>query len=56
MKYKIKVWVPVEPSSKDDVIYTDITEALSTQLELETMQPENVYEIVPVIEGKNATV
>jgi hypothetical protein len=47
MKYRIRVYTPVE-FSPEDPVYEDITEVLAEQLNLESTQPENFYEIVQV--------
>lgn len=54
MKYRIKVWTPVA-QNENDIIFNDITEALSQQLELEAAQPQNIYEIVPILAEKETS-
>lgn len=50
MKYKIKVFIPIEDD--DPVVYESLPEVLSVQTELVFMQPENRYEIEEVEEDE----
>lgn len=50
MKYRIKVWTPVEQNNEDEEVFNDISSALSAQIELEAQQPQNIYEIVPLLD------
>jgi len=45
MKYKVRVYISIEPPEYA-YVYETLTEALSAQLNLESLQPENKYEIV----------
>lgn len=45
MKYKIKVWVPIETDISGNTIYTNRAEAIKEKINLEFMQPENKYDI-----------
>lgn len=43
MKYKIKVWIPIEDD--EETIYSSLKEAKDEVKNLELMQPENKYDI-----------
>jgi hypothetical protein len=43
MSYIIKCWIPIEP--EDPKVYKTYEEAHSDLEQLESMQPENIYEI-----------
>jgi len=45
MKYKIKVWIPIEVDEAEDTIYPSLKEAEKDKESLELMQPENIYKI-----------
>ena len=44
--YIVRAYIPVDESDTD--IYDNICDALSDQLQLEEMHPENIYEIETV--------
>lgn len=48
MKYKIKVWVPVDIEESEDIVYGTMQEALDDKYNMELMQPENIFKIVEV--------
>lgn len=50
MKYKIKVWMPVEVEEAEDELYNTKEDALTDLRSMELMQPENIYQIEEVEE------
>jgi len=45
MKYFIQAYIPAVEPDKDTTTYNSIADALEDLVELESMQPENKYEI-----------
>lgn len=50
MKYKIKVWIPVEVDEAEDELYETKEDAEADLGSMEMMQPENIYQIEEVEE------